>query len=69
MLKLIVQELLLGALILYIGTGVLVALRSGVANAGGKRVARRDRPCAFGLIVLVQIGFVTLFCWIALTLK
>ncbi|KER72703.1 hypothetical protein CFB84_22890 [Burkholderia aenigmatica] len=69
MLRLIVLDLVFGVLAFSIGAAVLHALRSGVANAGGTRVARRSRPYAFALVVIVQIGFVVLLCWsgIALT--
>lgn len=63
------RELVIVAFMLYTGAAVLVALRSGVANAGGKRVARRSRPYLFSLIVLVQTGFFALFCWAGLFVK
>ncbi|MBX4421501.1 hypothetical protein K4H00_26185, partial [Mycobacterium tuberculosis] len=47
---LVMRELVIVAFILYTGAAVLVALRSGVANAGGRRVARRSSPWLFTLI-------------------
>jgi len=69
MLRLVVRELVIVSLMLYLGAAVLIALRSGVANAGGRRVARRSRPYLFSLIVLLQIGFFALFCWAGLFAK
>ncbi|VWC06527.1 hypothetical protein BLA18110_02383 [Burkholderia lata] len=66
---LVVRELVIVAFMLYTGAAVLVALRSGVANAGGRRVARRSRPYLFSLIVLVQTGFFALFCWAGLSVQ
>ncbi|MBN3779774.1 hypothetical protein G3O06_19750 [Burkholderia sp. Ac-20345] len=66
---LIVRELVIVAFMLYTGAAVLVALRSGVANAGGRRVTRRSRPYLFSLIVLVQTGFFALFCWAGLSVQ
>ncbi|WP_041493207.1 hypothetical protein [Burkholderia lata] len=62
----VMRELVIVAFILYSGAAVLVALRSGVANAGGRRVARRSSPYLFSLIVVVQTGFFVLFCWAGL---
>ncbi|WP_423393869.1 hypothetical protein [Burkholderia sp. LMG 21824] len=62
----VMRELVIVAFIVYTGAAVLVALRSGVANAGGRRVARRSRPYLFTLIVVVQTGFFALFCWAGL---
>ncbi|WP_174943167.1 hypothetical protein [Burkholderia contaminans] len=66
---LVMRELVIVAFILYLGAAVLVALRSGVANAGGRRVARRSNPWLFSLIVGVQTGFFALFCWAGLFAK
>ncbi|CAB3757461.1 hypothetical protein B7G54_08465 [Burkholderia puraquae] len=66
---LVVRELVIVSFMLYMGAAVLVALRSGVANAGSRRVARRSRPYLFSLIVLVQTGFFALFCWAGLFAK
>ncbi|WP_175968926.1 hypothetical protein [Burkholderia sp. BCC0322] len=62
----VMRELVIIAFIVYTGAAVLVALRSGVANAGGRRVARRSSPYLFTLIVVVQTGFFALFCWAGL---
>ncbi|WP_175953223.1 hypothetical protein [Burkholderia sp. BCC0405] len=62
----VMRELVIVAFIIYMGAAVLVALRSGVANAGGRRVARRSSPYLFTLIVVVQTGFFALFCWAGL---
>ncbi|CAB3759240.1 hypothetical protein GQ57_20005 [Burkholderia sp. MSh2] len=69
MLRLVVRELVIVSFMLYTGAAVLIALRSGVANAGGRRVARRHHPRIFGLVVLLQAGFFALFCWAGLSLK
>lgn len=63
-----VRALVIVAFMLYTGIAVLGALRSGVANAGGRRVARRSHPYAFGFVVLVQSGFFALFCWAGISL-
>ncbi|MBN3834813.1 hypothetical protein [Burkholderia sp. Ac-20344] len=63
---LVVREIVIVAFMLHTGAAVLIALRSGVANAGGRRVARRSRPYLYSLIVLVQTGFFALFCWAGL---
>jgi hypothetical protein len=65
----VMRELVIVAFILYTGAAVLLALRSGVANAGGRRVARRSSPYLFSLIVVVQTGFFALFCWAGLFVK
>ena len=62
----VMRELVIVAFIVYTGAAVLVALRSGVANAGGRRVARRSSPYLFTVIVVVQTGFFALFCWAGL---
>ncbi|MCA8061061.1 hypothetical protein [Burkholderia sp. AU38729] len=66
---LVMRELVIVAFLLYTGAAVLVALRSGVANAGGRRVARRSSPWLFRLIVGIQTGFFALFCWAGLFVK
>ncbi|WP_412528595.1 hypothetical protein [Burkholderia lata] len=66
---LVMRELVIVAFIFYTGAAVLVALRSGVANAGGRRVARRSSPWLFSLIVGVQTGFFALFCWAGLFVR
>jgi len=66
---LVIRELVIVAFILYLGAVVLVALRSGVTNAGGRRVARRSNPWLFSLIVVIQTGFFALFCWAGLFVK
>ncbi|WP_423368020.1 hypothetical protein [Burkholderia sp. LMG 32019] len=67
--RLVLRELVIVAFILYLGAAVLIALRSGVANAGGRRVTRRSHPYLFSLIVVVQTGFFALFCWAGLFVK
>ncbi|ALX15270.1 hypothetical protein P350_27755 [Burkholderia cepacia JBK9] len=63
-----VRALVIVAFMLYTGIAILGALRSGVANAGGRRVARRSHPYAFGFVVLIQTGFFVLFCWAGFSL-
>lgn len=65
----VMRELVIVAFIIYMGAAVLVALRSGVANAGGRRVARRSSPYLFTVIVIVQMGFFALFCWAGLFVR
>jgi hypothetical protein len=60
MLRLAVAIPLVGVLLLYPVYGVSLALRTGVANAGGTLISRRRRPWNFWLVVAVQTGFVSL---------
>ncbi|VWD26525.1 hypothetical protein [Burkholderia lata] len=65
----VMRELVIVAAMLYTGAAVLVALRSGVTTAAGRRVVRRSSPYLFSLIVVVQTGFFALFCWAGLFVK
>jgi len=68
MLRLAIAIPLAGALCLWLGREVLRALRTGVANAGGKLIHRRERSSAFWLTIGVQSGFMLVTGWLLLDL-
>jgi hypothetical protein len=57
-----------GVLCLWLGREVVRALRTGVANAGGKLIHLRERPSAFWLTIGVQSGFMMVSGWMLLSL-
>jgi hypothetical protein len=56
LLRVTFAALLLGGLDFWLGSELLRALRTGIANSGGTDISRRTRPCTYWLTLAVQAG-------------
>ena len=54
--RLTFAALVLGGLAIWLGSELLRAVRTGIANAGGTETSRRKRPCTYWLTLAVQAG-------------